>query len=79
MKIKITPANAPQCCTALIRSYKAVPIGGKILAPSEWLKPGYIISLFCKVCEHSLTYTLENGWERTLNEEDARSRDGVAA
>jgi hypothetical protein len=79
VKIKLTPANAPECCATLIRSYKAVPIGGRVIPPSEWLKPGYRISLFCKECEHGVQYTLEDGWTRTMNEEDAMSRDGVAA
>jgi len=74
VKIKLTPANAPECCAATIRSYQALPPG----KPKDWLQPGYRISLFCAPCQHGLEYTYANGWTRTLTEEDARTRDGVA-
>lgn len=74
MRIKLTPANAPKCCAELIRSYNGIT--GR---PQGWLKPGYRIALYCATCEHSITYTCEDGWTRTLDEKDAKSRDGVAA
>jgi hypothetical protein len=74
VRIKLTPATAPACCAETIRSYNAIT--GR---PQGWLKPGYRIALFCKPCQHGIQFTHEDGWTRTLTEEDARTQKGAAA